>query len=153
MTELEFALGTFLTTGAVQGAKNTMRLEKVGEEYLALRAFRFVVSIRRSITDGCRTMLFLDLASLVNPVETDHSPPLIVLHHILVLSPLRLPHELHGWTEQEYLLWLDKHDDDEHWELVEKAVDEQLAPGEGDGQYVALIRQVLDRARHEQETP
>lgn len=40
MTELEFALGIFLTTGSVQGQRNTMRLEMAGDAYRALRAFR-----------------------------------------------------------------------------------------------------------------
>lgn len=42
MTELEFALGIFLTTGSVQGQRNTMRLEMAGDAYRALRAFRYV---------------------------------------------------------------------------------------------------------------
>lgn len=42
MTELEFALGIFLTTGSVQGQRNTLRLEMTGDAYRALRAFRYV---------------------------------------------------------------------------------------------------------------
>ncbi len=43
MTQLEFALGTFLGTGTMQGARNVQRLEQVGgEEYKALRSFRCV---------------------------------------------------------------------------------------------------------------
>ena len=42
MTELEFALGTFLSTGQVQGVRGGMKLERLGDDYLALRSFRFV---------------------------------------------------------------------------------------------------------------
>lgn len=45
MTELEFALGIFLTTGSVQGQRNTMRLEMAGDAYKALRAFRSVIFV------------------------------------------------------------------------------------------------------------
>ncbi|OCF41801.1 hypothetical protein I317_04407 [Kwoniella heveanensis CBS 569] len=162
MTELEMGVTNLLNTGRVQGARGGMRVEKVGDEYLALRSFR--------------TLLFADDATLANPVETVHLPPLIVLHHIIVLSPLRLPHEIHGWTEQEYVLWVFKHDDqEEQLNLLEKAVNDQLSTsttsgingvsktdqadgtidGDGDGEtlYVRLVREVLEHARHDEEAP
>jgi hypothetical protein len=40
MTEFEMGIASLLTTGQVQGAKGATRLERVGDEYLALRAFR-----------------------------------------------------------------------------------------------------------------
>jgi len=81
-----------------------------------------------------------------------------VLHHIIVMSSLRLPHEVHGWSEAEYALWVHKHDEKEQWELVESSVDGQVAgelkDGEGeDGMYVKLIKDVLEHARHEDHTP
>jgi hypothetical protein len=91
-----------------------------------------------------------------------HLPPLIVLHHILVLSPLCLPHEVHGWTEAEYALWVQKHHDEkEQWTLVENAVTGQIgANGEGEGEaegedakFVRLVREVLVHARHEDHSP
>jgi hypothetical protein len=107
---------------------------------------------------SCRTLLFTDTASLANPVETVHLPPLIVLHHILVLSPLRLPHEVHGWSEAEYALWVQKHrDEKEQWALVENAVNGQIgAEGESEGEdakFVKLVREVLVHARHEDQSP
>lgn len=40
LTELEWSLSSFLTTGQAQGSRNVVRLESVGDEYRALRAFR-----------------------------------------------------------------------------------------------------------------
>jgi hypothetical protein len=103
--------------------------------------------------------LFADPSSLANPVETVHLPPLIVLHHIIVTSSLRLPHEVHGWSEAEYALWVQKHKEaKEQWALVESSIEGQLSDElkEGEGEeamYVKLIRSVLEHARHEDHTP
>lgn len=102
-----------------------------------------------------RTLLFANLESLVNPVDTVHIPPLIVLHHIIVRSPLRLPHEVHGWSESEYVLWIEKHKDaKEQWELVEKSVEDQDATNnEGEMKtdiYIKLIKELLAHARHDE---
>lgn len=84
-----------------------------------------------------------------------HLPPLIVLHHIIVTSSLRLPHEVHGWAEAEYVLWVQKHEDEqEQWNLVEAAVKDQTSKAEGEQDlHCALIREVLEHARHEDHTP
>jgi hypothetical protein len=132
MTELEFALGSFLTTGTVQGSRNTVRLDRVGDEYKALRAFR--------------TMLFLDQQSIADRTQTAGLPALLVLHHLIVLSPLQLPHQVHGWTEAEYVAWVDKHTEAETWKLVEKAVAGQRN-GEGAAEWRGLLRSVLEQAR------
>jgi len=103
-----------------------------------------------------RPLLFANIASLANPVETVHLPALIVLHHIIVLSPLRLPHEVHGWTEAEYVLWVQKHQDErEQWALLEKAFDDQVGKEGVDGEeaFVRLLREVLEHARHEDQSP
>ncbi len=85
-----------------------------------------------------------------------------MLHHIIVLSPLRLPHEVHGWSEAEYVLWLQKQKDEkEQWGLLEKAVDDQVVKGkgsdeekgEGEEVFVRLVREVLEHARHEDQSP
>ena len=73
---------------------------------------------------------------------------------------------MHGWTEQEYLLWLQKHDDEKvHWDLLEKSVEDQLtnpsslaldrkvnggtqgSEEAGEEMYVRLVRTVLEHAR------
>ncbi|AFR97956.2 hypothetical protein C343_06110 [Cryptococcus neoformans C23] len=141
MTELEMGVTNLLSTGKVQGAKDNVKVEQVGDEYFALRTFR--------------TLLFANLESLVNPVDTVHIPPLIVLHHIIVRSPLRLPHEVHGWSESEYVLWIEKHKDaKEQWELVEKSVEDQDATNnEGEMKtdiYIKLIKELLAHARHDE---
>jgi hypothetical protein len=131
MTELEFALNTFLATGHTS-RQNATRLDAAGRDYKSLRAFR--------------TCLFLDHTSLAHPAETQGIAPLVLLHHIIVLSPLQLPHQIHEWSEQEYILWIDKHSEEEGWRLLEKAVDGQR-DGKGAEEWRGLIREVLQNAR------
>jgi len=59
---------------------------------------------------------------------------------------LQLPHQIHEWSEQEYILWIDKHSDEEGWRLLEKAVDGQRQ-GQGAEEWRILIRDVLKAAR------
>lgn len=40
MTELEMGVTNLLSTGKVQGAKDNVKVEQVGDEYFALRTFR-----------------------------------------------------------------------------------------------------------------
>nr|KIR87103.1 hypothetical protein I308_02795 [Cryptococcus tetragattii IND107] len=142
MTELEMGVTSLLSTGKVQGTKDSVKVEQVGDEYVALRTFR--------------TLLFANLESLANPVETVHIPPLIVLHHIIVRSPLLLPHEFHGWSESEYVLWIEKHKDEkEQWELVERTVEDQHVTHNEEEMkvdiYVKLIKEILAHARHDEQ--
>ncbi|KAG2153694.1 Golgi transport complex subunit 5-domain-containing protein [Suillus bovinus] len=123
MTELEFALGAFLGSSSKRG------LEVAGEEYKMLRAMR--------------PLLFLDTASLASPTHAANLPPLIVLHHILVRSPLPLPHIMHGWQEAEYVRWVEEHRKEDAWALIEAA----LVGKEGD--FVELAKKVLRQARDE----
>ncbi|KAH7906022.1 Golgi transport complex subunit 5-domain-containing protein [Hygrophoropsis aurantiaca] len=152
MTELEFALSAFMLEGGQHtGTGGAGRLESVGEEYKALRAMR--------------PLLFLDTPSLASPAHTAALPPLLVLHHILVRSPLPLPHALHGWQEAEYVRWVGEHAPEEAWALVEsglrrwegmRGVDDvegggkgrDVGKADGDGQeYVELARRVLAHAK------
>lgn len=98
-------------------------------------------------------LLFLDNALLASPRQTAGLPPLIVLHHILVRSPISLPHSLHGWAEAEYVRWVNEHSEQEAWTLVEGDLShwEKMAEAEGtdssDAQeYVQLARTVLANA-------
>jgi hypothetical protein len=137
MTELEVSIQSLLATGQPMGAKSSsskaVKLSQIGDEYLALRSLR--------------TILFSDLKTLANPVETVHLPTAVVLHHIIVHGPLRLPHEVHGWSEAEYVLWLQKHTSSEVIDLVEKAVDGQLDGTEDNEETVKLVREVLTHAK------
>ncbi|KAJ7497111.1 Golgi transport complex subunit 5-domain-containing protein [Mycena latifolia] len=133
MTELEFALSAFLVENAQ--SKRGGSLETVGDDYRILRAMR--------------PLLFLDNAQLAIPKHTAGLPPLIVLHHILVRSPVPLPHSLHGWQEAEYVRWVDEHSEEEAWTLVEGGLShwEKIEESGGNGvEYVELARTVLHNA-------
>ncbi|KAI0695938.1 Golgi transport complex subunit 5-domain-containing protein [Cerioporus squamosus] len=141
MTELEFALSAFMGDKTQQG-KRGADWESVGEDYRALRAMR--------------QLLFLDNASLASPKHTAGLPPLIVLHHILVRSPITLPHALHGWAEAEYVKWVEEHSEEEAWTLVDGDVThwEKMTEAEGGdisvaAEYVQLARTVLANAQKE----
>lgn len=105
-----------------------------------------------SLPRVCRQLLFLDNAALGQGEQTAGLPPLVVLHHIVVRSPLALPHALHGWAEAEYVRWIDEHAPGEAWSLVESAVLhwEKVHGGEADTEaqdYIALVRTLLADAR------
>ncbi|TBU41671.1 Golgi transport complex subunit 5-domain-containing protein [Dichomitus squalens] len=139
MTELEFALSAFMSDKTQSGRRGA-DWESVGEDYRALRAMR--------------QLLFLDNAALASPNATVGLPPLIVLHHILVRSPITLPHELHGWAEAEYVRWVEEHSEEEAWTLVDGDVThwEKITETEGGdvslaAEYVQLARTVLSNAQ------
>ncbi|KIJ19018.1 hypothetical protein PAXINDRAFT_128297 [Paxillus involutus ATCC 200175] len=136
MTELEFSLSGFLADGPQ--SKRGGNLESIGEEYKTLRAMR--------------PLLFLDNAYLASPERTAGLPPLVVLHHILVRSPVPLPHTLHGWQEAEYVRWIDEHSPQEAWSLVGSSIThwekrEHDVDGKGAEEYVNLARSVLRTAQ------
>ncbi|OJT15902.1 Conserved oligomeric Golgi complex subunit 5 [Trametes pubescens] len=139
MTELEFGLSAFMSDTKAQ-SKRGADWDAVGADYRALR--------------GMRQLLFLDNAGLASPRHTAGLPPLIVLHHILVRSPITLPHALHGWAEAEYVRWVEEHSEEEAWTLVDGDVThwEKMAEAEGGdpgaaAEYVQLARTVLANAR------
>lgn len=101
-------------------------------------------------------LLFLENSLLASQKHTVGLPPLIVLHHILVRSPITLPHTLHGWAEAEYVRWVNEHTEQEAWTLVEGDLShwEQVAEAEGTDtsaavEYVQLARAVLKNAYSE----
>ena len=77
-------------------------------------------------------------------------PPLIVLHHILVRSPIPLPHTLHGWSELEYVRWVEEHSQEEalslikgvlsHWEKVHES---SSAEFDASKEYLSLAQDVI----------
>ena len=76
-----------------------------------------------------------------------------MLHHILVRSPIALPHTLHGWAEAEYVRWVNEHTPAEACSLVEGGLAhwEGVARAEGTDtdaarEYVDLARAVLKNA-------
>ena len=101
---------------------------------------------------GGRPLLFLDNSLLSSPEHTAGLQPLIILHHILVRSPLSLPHALHGWNEAEYVRWINEHQEGEAWTLVERCLarweEERSGEDKREGEeYVVLARTVLEKAR------
>ncbi|KAF8135793.1 Golgi transport complex subunit 5-domain-containing protein [Boletus edulis] len=133
MAELEFSLNAFLADGSQ--SKRSGSLESIGEEYKALRAMR--------------PLLFLENAHLASPERTAGLAPLVVLHHILVRSPLPLPHTLHGWQEAEYVRWVDEHAPEEALSLIDGCIshwekrDRRGQEDEMGVEYIGLARAVL----------
>ena len=86
--------------------------------------------------------------------NTSGLTPLIVLHHILVRSPLPLPHALHGWPESGYVRWVEEHTEEEaltlvegvlsHWEKVHDTPGPELDLSK---EYIRLARVVLANAK------
>ncbi|KAI6135695.1 Golgi transport complex subunit 5-domain-containing protein [Pisolithus thermaeus] len=132
MTELEFALSAFLIDN-LQG-KRGGSLESIGEEYKMLRAMR--------------PLLFLENSHLGSSERTAGLPPLVVLHHILVRSPIPLPHTLHGWQETEYVRWIEDHSPQEAYSLIESSLN-QWQHESGAGEYIQLAWIVLRHAKGE----
>lgn len=152
MTELEFALSAFMGDGKAQG-KRGGNLESIGEDYRTLRAMRyalFMMVVPVYLIVVPRPLLFLDNASLASAAHSLGLPPLIVLHHILVRSPIPLPHKLHGWSEAEYVRWVDEHSEEESLTLIDGGVTHwEKTDGEGVDdvdvlEYARLARAVLE---------
>ncbi|CDZ96191.1 Predicted Golgi transport complex 1 protein [Phaffia rhodozyma] len=139
MTELEFSLGTFLLAASGNDRRNALKIQDIGEAYLCLRAFR--------------PFLFLETCLLSDPARTVHLPALVVSHHILVRSPLSLPHQQHGWSEGEYVRWVEAHTEPEAWALVQKgvaqAVNNKNQPGDDEGSGLADVEQAIDAVLRE----
>jgi hypothetical protein len=83
------------------------------------------------------------------PERTAGLAPLVVLHHILVRSPLPLPHTLHGWQEAEYVRWVDEHSPEEALSLIDGSIthwekrDRKEQDAETAVEYISLARAVL----------
>lgn len=130
MTELEFALSAFLVDNLQ--SKRGGNLESIGEEYKILRAMR--------------PLLFLENSHLASSERTAGLPPIVVLHHILVRSPIPLPHTLHGWQETEYVRWIEDHSPQEAYSLVESSLI-QWENKSGAEEYTQLVWAVLQHAK------
>ncbi|KAI8362658.1 Golgi transport complex subunit 5-domain-containing protein [Blakeslea trispora] len=90
MAELEFTVSQFLSE---YGAK----MEEIGDEYRALRAFR--------------PLLFLDSAQLTAAHHTSGLSKLILIHHLIVRSQqqqrsLPLPHTVYDLSREDYMKWM-----------------------------------------------
>ncbi|CEQ40042.1 SPOSA6832_01618, partial [Sporobolomyces salmonicolor] len=135
VTSLEFAVSQYL---AAQG----LALSSMGDQFKALRE-----------RAAFRPLLFLDTPSLLVPSQTPDIPALILLHHLVSRSSLPLPHRQHGWSEAEYVRWLNEHGEGERVGMVEdvvKAWEERNGEDAGEGEekeWVRMVRVVLARAK------
>ena len=108
---------------------------------------------QRTDEGGDSPLFFLENRELASSSHTACLPRLVVLHHILVRSPIPLPHKLHGWQEAEYVRWVDEHSEEEAWTLVEGGLShwEKVSETEGKDidtatEYAGLARAVLRNA-------
>ena len=62
------------------------------------------------------------LRALALPDQTAGLSPLIILDHILVRSPLPLPHKLHGWHESQYVRFVEEHTEEEVWDVIDQGL-------------------------------
>lgn len=134
MTDLEMALQNFVNVGRVPGQRGGTRLEAIGEEYAALRAFR--------------QLLFADLDTMKDEGLTQALPTDVLCHCILGRSELSMPNEVHGWSEGEYVLWLSRHNEAESRELIRKAVEGQ---SDGSEKAAGMVGEVLRRAEEREK--
>ncbi|CEP16124.1 hypothetical protein [Parasitella parasitica] len=105
MAELEFTISQFMSE---YGA----RIEDVGDEYKALRAFR--------------PLLFLDAAQLTAAHHTSGLSKLVLIHHLIVRSQqqsksLPLPYSIYDLSRQEYMAWMETQENEK--DAVQLAVD------------------------------
>ncbi|KAI8647395.1 Golgi transport complex subunit 5-domain-containing protein [Parasitella parasitica] len=105
MAELEFTVSQFMSE---YGA----RIEEVGDEYKALRAFR--------------PLLFLDSAQLTAAHHTSGLSKLVLIHHLIVRSQqqsksLPFPHTVYDLSRQEYMAWMETQENEK--DAVQLAVD------------------------------
>ncbi|KAK4049830.1 hypothetical protein OIV83_003886 [Microbotryomycetes sp. JL201] len=104
VTSLEFAVSQYLSPFGLS-------LATMGDQFKTLKAFR--------------PLLFLDDAELSKSPLTSDVPSLVLMHHILSRSRLvKLPHQLKGWTETEYVRWLNEHGEQERIALIEQVIQE-----------------------------
>ncbi|KAI8097718.1 Golgi transport complex subunit 5-domain-containing protein [Halteromyces radiatus] len=130
MAEIEFTVSQIMSE---YGA----RIEDVGDEYKALRAFR--------------PLLFLDSAQLTATHHTAGIPPIALIHHLVVRSqttahPLSLPHTVYDLSRPEYMKWMDAQTPKESVQLALDAIDRGSKMSEAELQEVPEYRFILNIA-------
>ncbi|KAG0185544.1 hypothetical protein DFQ28_009182 [Apophysomyces sp. BC1034] len=106
MAELEFTISQFMS-------EYEAKMEDLGKEYKALRAFR--------------PLLFLDSAQLTAAHHTSDLPKIILIHHLVVRSqssskPLSLPGTVYDLSRREYMKWMDGQSEEETVQLALDAI-------------------------------
>jgi hypothetical protein len=55
---------------------------------------------------------------------------------------------VHGWSEAEYILWIQKHQNEqEQWALLESSINDQVGKDGGEERHLDLIKKVLEQAK------
>ena len=65
------------------------------------------------------------MSTLGDSAQTGDVPTLILLHHVLARGGLPLPHQVRGWSETEYVRWLNEHQEEERIRLIEEVVERE----------------------------
>lgn len=139
MAELEFAVSQL---GGVAGINPGQMPGLVGDDWRALRGFR--------------QLLFFEKDALTNVTSGPAAdvPPLLVLHHIAVRSrapgeqhALKMPHEASGWTQAEYLRWLEEHPAEKDRLALVEGLLGLRADGPAQGTWADLARVVIAETR------
>ena len=143
MAELEFATAQL---GGAAGIESGRMSGLVGDDWRSLRGFR--------------QLLFMEKEGLTNLTSGPAAdvPALLVVHHVAVRSrapgevgPLKMPHEASGWTQAEYLRWLEEHPTEkDRLGLVEGLLGLQVG-GTAQGGWAEMARRVLAEAREHGE--
>lgn len=147
-TSLEFAISQYLSS-------HGLSLANMGDQFKALRGELSWYFGACALADplpsaAFRPLLFLDDSQLASTSQTIDVPALILLHHILSRSPLSLPHQVHGWSEAEYVRWLNEHGEKERIRVVEGVVrtwEDSRMEGAPEEELVRVLKEVLERTK------
>eukprot|EP00741_Cyanophora_paradoxa_P018990 tig00021108_g18333.t1 len=108
-------------------------LQKLGQPYRALRAFK--------------SLVFMETAALAAGPEKDQLPPSAVLHHLFSRAPdeLQLPHARLGMTEAGYSDWMDAHGEAEAWAQCQASLEAytRRVTARGDTQFAPVYPVIL----------
>lgn len=130
-TALEFAIASYLSSYSIS-------LASLGDQHKALRAFR--------------PLLFLDVEEVRQAETVKDVPVLILLHHLVGRSKgLKLPHEVKGTNEAEYVNGLNNEQDErQRIEMIEECVNLSEQSDEEDEELVIAVKEVLERWKRSQ---
>ncbi|TKA56576.1 hypothetical protein B0A53_01768 [Rhodotorula sp. CCFEE 5036] len=113
VTTLEFAVTQYLSA-------HGLALNSMGDQFKAVRGKALL-----PYSLPFRPLLFRDLSTLGDSAQTGDVPTLILLHHVLARGGLPLPHQVRGWSETEYVRWLNEHQEEERIRLIEEVVERE----------------------------
>jgi hypothetical protein len=99
MAQLEFAVAPL------------QPIKELGHPYLALRALR--------------PFIFRETSQIAECPEIGVLLPSTVLHHLFsrAAASLQSPHVVQQWTLTKYSEWMDKHSEEEIWNIIKSALD------------------------------